>query len=146
LGSVPTTGQQAAAIGNGVTILTASKSDETAAEIGGHGVFTGLLVEALKGGAADITGFITPGGIYAYIDKALGPWQQRPVFKTNVTQFTPLRTIKSQIEISILRKIAEYFVEPDEEYMLDPSCEYTNDPKEKHDYRTICKPRQCCNL
>ena len=47
-----------------------------------HGLFTSLLLEALKGGAADITGHITPGGIYAYIDKALGPWEQRPVFKT----------------------------------------------------------------
>lgn len=38
----------------------------------GHGVFTSLLVEALSGAAADVTGHITPGGIYAYIDKAPG--------------------------------------------------------------------------
>ena len=84
MGSINTAGQNTAVINEGVTILTASRSSETSAEINGHGLFTSLLLEALSGGAADITGHITPGGIYAYIDKALGPWEQRPVFKTNV--------------------------------------------------------------
>jgi hypothetical protein len=102
-------------------------------ETEGHGVFTSLLLEALKGGAADVTGHITPSGIYAYIDKALGPWKQRPVFKTNVTRFSPLRTVKPQVDISVLRKITEYFEESNYAYALDPSYEFTNAPNVDHD-------------
>ena len=133
MGNITVSGQTATVINEGVTILTASKQDAPAIETDGHGVFTSLLLEALKGGAADVTGNITPGGIYAYIDRALGPWGQRPVFKTNVTRFSPLRTVKPQIDISVLRKIAEYFVEPYAEYDLDPSYEFTNTPSVEHD-------------
>jgi len=133
MGNITASGQTTAVINEGVTILTASKHDAPAMETDGHGVFTSLLLEALKGGAADVTGYITPGGIYAYIDRALGPWGQRPVFKTNVTRFSPLRTVKPQIDISVLRKITEYFDEPFVEYDLDPSYEFTNTPNVEHD-------------
>lgn len=126
MGGISTSGQGAAVIQDGVTILTASKTNESAVEVNGHGVFTSLLLDALKGGAADVTGHITPGGIYAYIDKALGPWQQRPVFKTNVTRFSPLRTVNPQVESSILRRILSYFPDPNQEHQLDPSYEPTN--------------------
>lgn len=113
-------------IGDGVSILTASRDDEPSMEINGHGVFTNLLLDALQGGAADLRGHISPGGIYAYIDQALGPWKHRPVFKTNVTQFTSLRTIIPQVPLDTLRKLFEYFPAPQEEYQLDPSYEDTN--------------------
>ena len=100
MGSINTVDQNTAVINEGVTILTSSRSRETSVEVNGHGLFTSLLLESLSGGAADITGHITPGGIYAYIDKALGPWEQRPVFKTNVTRFTSLRDVIPQVEIS----------------------------------------------
>lgn len=50
MGSVDTAGQDTATIRQGVTILTASCSSEPSMEIDGHGVFTSLLIEALKGG------------------------------------------------------------------------------------------------
>lgn len=126
MGSISTAGQSTAVINEGVTILTASRSIEASIEINGHGLFTSLLIEALCGGAADITGYITPGGIYAYIDKALGPWEQRPVFKTNVTRFTPLRKVTPQVDISIIRRICTYFPSEDAEMPIDPSFEPTN--------------------
>lgn len=132
LGSISTIGQNTALIGEGVTILTASRSTETSMEINGHGVFTTLLLEALDGGAADVTGHISVGGIYAYIDKALVPWEQRPVFKTNVTRFTSLRDIVPQVDISIIRKIGEYFKTENEKIKLDPSFEPTNSPEDNH--------------
>jgi hypothetical protein len=116
----------AAQLNEGVTILTASRVDEPSMEINGHGVFTNLLLDALQGGAADLRGHISPGGVYAYIDQALGPWQQRPVFKTNVTRFTSIRTINPQVPLEILRKLTEYFPSPQDEFMLDPSFEFTN--------------------
>ncbi len=125
-GSISTAGQSTAVINEGVTILTASRSIEASVEINGHGLFTSILIEALCGGAADITGYITPGGIYAYIDKALGPWEQRPVFKTNVTRFTPLRKVTPQVDISIIRRICTYFPSEDAEMPIDPSFEPTN--------------------
>jgi len=36
-------------------------------------VFTGLLVDALSGGAANLVGDVTPGSVYAHIDQSLGP-------------------------------------------------------------------------
>lgn len=81
-GSPKINGGVTAQIVEGVSILTASKDHESSLEINGHGVFTNLLLDALRGGAADLRGHITPGGVYAYIDQALGPWDQRPVFSS----------------------------------------------------------------
>ncbi len=125
-GSPSITGGMTAQIIEGVVILTASRNDETALEVNGHGIFTSLLLDALQGGAADLRGYITPGSIYAYIDQALGSWDQRPVFKTNVTRFTPLRTINPPIAPETVRKLIEYFPNPQHEYALDPSYEFTN--------------------
>jgi Caspase domain len=112
---------------DGITILTASRSSEYASEINGSGIFTSLLIDALEGGAADLRGNITPGSVYSYIDEALGAWEQRPVFKTNVSRFTPLRRVNPPISIEILRKIKEYFLSPEQEYKLDPSYEHTSE-------------------
>lgn len=113
-------------IKTGTTILTASREDEPAKEINGHGVFTNLVIEGLKGGAADIRGHISPGGLYAYIDQALGAHEQRPVFKTNVTEFVELRNVVPQVPLKILRKLTKYFDSPSNNFQLDPSFEDTN--------------------
>lgn len=121
-------------ISEGITLLTASRHDEAAMEVAGKGVFTNLLLEALKGGAADLRGHITPGSIYAYIDLALGPWHQRPIFKTNVSQFVTLRTISPKLPVTTLHKITDLFPAPDAALGLDPSYECTNDPTIEHKY------------
>lgn len=87
----------------------------------------------MQGGAADLRGHISPGGVYTYIDQALGAWEQRPVFKTNVTRFTSLRTINPQVPLSTLRKILDYFPIPQQEFSLDPSYEDTNSKIVEHD-------------
>lgn len=125
-GSPKTNGGVTTQIVEGVSILTASRDYEPSLEINGHGVFTNLLLDALRGGAADLRGHITPGSVYAYIDQALGPWDQRPVFKTNISRFTSLRTIDSQVPINILRMLTEFFPAPQHEFNLDPSFEDTN--------------------
>jgi hypothetical protein len=129
-GSPTTTGSNVAQLAEGLSVLTASRDSESALEINGRGVFTALVVNALQGGAADLRGHITPGSIYAYVDQALGPWDQRPIFKTNVTRFTSLRTITPSVPHEKLRKLTEYFPTPNEEHKLDPSYEDTagNDP------------------
>lgn len=133
-GSPKLNGGRNAQIGEGVSILTSSKATESSVEINGHGIFTNLLLNAMQGGAADLRGHITPGSIYSYIDQALGPWDQRPVFKTNITRFTSVRTVSPQVSPEILRKLNQYFPSPEEQMKLDPSFEFTNDPSIKHEF------------
>lgn len=116
----------------GVSMLLACREDESAEEMGGHGLFTELLCNALEGGAADPTGYITMGGIYAYIDRSFGAWGQRPVFKTNVTEFAPVKTVKPEVSLDEIKKITDLFTNINDDFALDPSFEFTNDPKEEH--------------
>lgn len=115
--------QSLASLSEGLTVLTASTADQYATEENGRGIFTTLFVDALHGGAANLTGDITPGSIYAHIDQSLGAWEQRPVFKTNVTQFVSLRKVAPLIELSELRKIADFFPKCGAEFQLDPTFE-----------------------
>jgi len=107
----------------GMSILTASRSNQGAAEQNGSGVFTGLLVDALGGAAANLMGEVTPGSVYAHIDQSLGPWGQRPVFKTNVTGFVSLRKVNPPIDPAILRELPQLFPDYGYRYQLDPSFE-----------------------
>lgn len=109
-----------------VVIMTASRKDESSIEVDGHGVFTNLFIEAINGGAADILGNITPGSIYSFIDQALGPWEQRPLFKANISSFVSLKKYKEKISVSDLRQTLSLFEFEYSEYKLDPSYEKTN--------------------
>lgn len=115
-------------LGNNTIILTACNPNEPAADDINtkHGTFTNLLIGALKGGAGDILGRITPGSIYSYIDQALGSWEQRPYFKANVSTFVSLRNSKVKIEMSKLKEGMKLFETNDFKYQLDPSYEDTN--------------------
>ena len=113
-------------LNNGVVIMTASKKNEYAGEINGHGIFTNLVLEAINGGATDILGNITPGSIYSYIDQALGPWSQRPLFKANISSFISLKQCEPKITINELKDCLNLFLNDDSIYSLDPSFEKTN--------------------
>ncbi|MDR1328554.1 MAG: caspase family protein [Oscillospiraceae bacterium] len=129
MGTEPSNITDASSIGAGLTVLTASGQHESAIEINGHGVFTNLLLTALEGGAADLKGEVSPGGIYAYIDKALAEWEQRPMFKTNISSFVSLRSTDPPIPQQVIRYIANLFPNRDDEYQLNPSYEFTNTPE-----------------
>lgn len=118
----------------GVTIMTASNREEVSLETDdGHGVFTNLLIEGLKGGAADISGNITPASLYSFVDQSLGPWEQRPLFKTNISSFLSIRKIEAKVPKKTLRKLKDYFLDYNSKFQLDPSFEYTNNPAIKHE-------------
>lgn len=121
-GNPPSSGNLAA-LSEGLTVLTASTADQYATEENGRGIFTTLLVDALHGGAANLTGDITPGSVYAHVDQSLGAWEQRPVFKTNVRQFVSLRKVPPPIELDDLRRITEFFPRRGSEIHLDPTFE-----------------------
>lgn len=118
-------GNGTAQLSEGLSVLTASRDYESSLEVNGSGVFTSLLSDALRGGAADLRGNITPGSLYAYVDEALGAWDQRPIFRTNITSFASLRKISPKVPFEVLRRITQYFSTPDAEHKLDPSYEDT---------------------
>ena len=66
--------------------------------------------------------------MYAHIDQSLSSWQQRPVFKTNVSSFVSLRKAEPPIPVAELRQIVEFFPSPSLQFQLDPSYE----PESKH--------------
>ena len=119
--TVPATGSTLANIREGVSVLTASRPTQTAAESNGGGLFTGLVCSALAGGAADVIGKVTVASVYAYVDEALGPWDQRPLFKSNVSHLFSLRQTPPSVPLSTLRQLPDWFPTPTEVLSLDPS-------------------------
>ncbi|MCP4625586.1 MAG: caspase family protein, partial [bacterium] len=114
LGNPPEIRNNQAVIREGISILTASRSSQVAMEIDGQGVLTSLICDALDGGAADVCGNVTVASVYAYVDQALGAWDQRPLFKSHVSRFVPIRKCNPEIELPTLRLLAEYFKNPED--------------------------------
>lgn len=127
--------QATAEINEGMTILTASTAEQYAMEVpgGGAGVFTSLLVDALGGAAANLVGEVTPGSVYAHIDQSLGPWAQRPVFKTNVKTFVSLRKAAAPIPLADLQALSTHFPRVDYDFPLDPSYEPERSTEQRAD-------------
>ncbi|MBS1019254.1 caspase family protein [Gluconobacter cerinus] len=139
-------------IGTGVTILTASHREGEAAEGLHHGLFTELLIDGLQGGCSDILGNITPAALYSHVDQALGPWEQRPLYKANVQSFVTLRQVAPKVPRDVLRRLLTYFPDRASIYKLDPSYEEdrTNTPELAHipvdlEHVRIFKELQRCN-
>lgn len=109
----------------GVTILTASRSNQVASEIGGQGVFTNLILGALRGGGADVRGRVSAASIYAYAEQALGAWDQRPMYKSHANCLGPLRLCKPDVSDDLIRELPELFDSADYQYFLDPSYEHS---------------------
>lgn len=112
-----------------VSILAASRENESAVEAGGHGLFTALLIDALEGAAADIVGNVTLPAIYAHIEGALGPWDQRPIYKTYTTSVSIIRRADPRIPLPTLRRLTELFPDPSFQYQLTPDHEYDKSPQ-----------------
>lgn len=127
-GEVPQTGGDTASIKAGLSILTASRADQTAAETSdGRGLFSALFCAALEGGAADVRGNIGLAGIWAYLTESFGAWQQRPTLKANIERAHVLRTCHPAVSDETLRQLAGWFPTPGHEFPLDPSYEYTTE-------------------
>lgn len=125
MGNAPVVDNQRALLREGLSILTAARGDQVSVETNGGGVFTSLVVDALDGGAADVLGSVSAPGIYAYVEAALGAWDQRPLFKAHVSKVIELRCTKPPITREILRRLPQLFPLPAEDLQLDPSFERT---------------------
>lgn len=136
LGNVPEV-NNAAALREGITVLTASRSTQPAMESPAGGRFTGLVCDALAGGAADVRGRVTAADVYAYVDRTLNAWEQRPLYKAHVSRLFPLRCCAPSIPASVLRRLPELFEQPDALHPLDRSYEPTEDPQHEENERTF---------
>ena len=81
------------------------------------------MVDALKGGAADIRGNITPGSLYAYVDEALGHGNNVQCSKLTYQASRRCERLLPKIPLETIRKITTYFSTPDAEHSLNPSYE-----------------------
>jgi Caspase domain len=118
--------QNQALIREGVTILAASRQTESARETGGHGVFTKLILGALQGGAADVRGRVSVASIYAYVEQALGSWEQRPMYKSYADYLPPVRLCRPSVPDTLLRALPKLFKEDTAQFCMCPSFERTH--------------------
>jgi hypothetical protein len=133
-GAAGTTGEvrdvDQATLAEGVTILSSSSAiGESRAGIT-NSLFTELVTAALEGGAADVRGHVSEASIYAYVSQALGPWQQRPLFKSYTRRLAPVRRCEPAVSDALLRSLPELFQGPDAPLRLDPGWEVTDESKD----------------
>ncbi|MGY4376232.1 putative caspase-like protein [Bradyrhizobium sp. i1.3.6] len=138
-GTVHSIKQDTSLLRKGVSILCASRASEAAVEISGRGLFTGLLLEALSGGAASLLGDVTVASLYDFVFRTIGPWSQQPLFKCHVSDFVNLRTCNPSIERSNLRQLTTIFAEPESLVYLDAAFETGKevDPERSELFRAI---------
>jgi caspase domain-containing protein len=129
-GGVPQLASSATTLRDGVSILAASRGDQTAAEMEtNRGRFSTFLGGALDGGAADVLGKVTIAGLYSYLDESFGAWDQRPAFKANVDRLHELRSCTPAVPLTELRQICELFPDAEHVFPLDPSYEPDAEPR-----------------
>lgn len=126
-GVIPALQSDQVLLREGVSILTATSTKQKAIEEEGGGIFTTLLCGALESGAADVQGNVTIASVYAYLDQALGAWQQRPYLKTHVSRLITLRECEPALDLAIIRQLPTHFPVADFEFPLDPSFEPTSE-------------------
>lgn len=143
-GGAPQLGGDATILRPGVTMLTASRGDQTSAETrAGRGLFSTYLEGALEGGAADVIGKVTLAGMYAYLSESFGAWDQRPTFKANVERVMELRNCAPAVPLDWLREFPSLFPSPDYELPLDPSFEPTEEPRDEENERIFAVLQKC---
>jgi hypothetical protein len=115
-----------AVLREGVTILAASRASQVSMEVGGHGVFTNLVLGALRGGGADVRGKVSAASIYAYAEAALGEWDQRPLYKSHAAHLEPVRRCLPKVPDALLRELPTFFPRAYHRFPLDMSYEETS--------------------
>lgn len=130
-------------LAEGVTIIAACRSSQYAEERGGHGLFTSRLCDGLDGGAADVRGCVTIGGLYAYVSEVLSHRDQRPMFKTSLARVSALRKAAAAVSDDKLRLLTELYPTRDHRLQLDPSFEPTAEPRHPDNEGRFALLQQC---
>ena len=109
----------------GLTLVAASRPAQSAREVAGNGMFTQLVIGALEGGGKDIRGKVTSASIYGYVDQALGPWEQRPMYKSNASRLLTVRQCEPDVSGADLQRLPELFMTPVTPHCLDHRYEHS---------------------
>ncbi len=126
MGNVATS-NNAALLNEGLSIITSSRGYEVSKATDAGSIFTTLIIDALSGSARDVIGNVTVASMYAYVDNALGAFDQRPMFKTHVSKLSPVRKCAPVVGLNILRSLPDYFTTKESEFAMDPSFEFTDE-------------------
>jgi len=113
------------AIAPNVTVLAASGAAQKSSEDRKHSLFTRHVLDALDGGAADCRGEVSAASVYAYVEQALGPWEQRPVYKSYARKLNPIRSCGAEVPDHVLAGLTTWFPYDAFEYPMDKSYEIT---------------------
>lgn len=105
--------------GEGVVIMTSCKDSSKALDENGHGVFTGLIINALDGYASDILGNVSILTMYHYVASCLGAWKQRPTLKCNISPDLLIRKAEPLIPLKTLKNGLKLFESEDDVIELD---------------------------
>jgi len=143
-GGSPQIGEENAVVRHGVTIITASRGDQTSAETPtGRGVFSTFFEGALEGGAADVIGKVALAGVYAYLSESFGAWEQRPTLKANVERVIELRVCAPAVPLAELRELPSLFPSPGHDFPLDRSYEPKEEPRDEENERVFALLQHC---
>ncbi len=126
LGDLVLLNNQFSNLREGVSIMTASNARQLSWDTETGGVFTQLICNALRGGSADIQGNVTFLNLYRHAESMLGAWEQRPTLKVNTRKNVVLKKVEPTVPENILRKILQYFINPESHFQLDPEFEPDN--------------------
>src|SRR6185437_12358912 len=80
---------------------------------------------------------------YAYVDQALGPWDQRPLFRASVSKLISLRSNKPAVPPTVLRQLPAWFPGTDHIFQLDPSYEPDADPPDPDHEKVFGQLQRC---
>ena len=103
------------------TLLAASQGGQPAYPGKPYSAFTGLIVEGLRGGAADHNGHITATSLFGYAAPAFSPLGQRPLLKANLGVNHPVRTVSIPVHLELLRALSVHFPPGTDEVTLAPT-------------------------
>ena len=119
-----------AVVPENVSILTASRPSQRAAElvdrgIGRGGLFTSQLIGGLRGAAADLLGDVSVPSLFAHASTGLqstieahGWPTQQAMFKANTDRRVVLRRAEPRIREEVLARLPETFKTPDAKVVL----------------------------
>ena len=126
MGNTSTGGGSArATLSEGVTILAASTTEQESQEGMEYSVFTGLLLSALDGGAANVRGEVSAASVYGYVEQSLSSWEQRPMYKSHARRLNPIRYCEPSLPDDVLLNLPKLFRAPHRPITMDPSFEHT---------------------
>lgn len=93
-----------------VAIISASRQDEPALSGRSLSAFTEVVVEGLKGGAADIQGHVTAAALFDFAAQSFAATDQSPVFRASIDVSGPLREVDPIVEIDAMKELPGIFV------------------------------------